>query len=293
MKRLGTIAAVFLTVFLMAALFAGCGVTTNKAESRLGDTSYDAADGDEALKEAANGASAPSVADRKIIKYLDFEVETKSFDRLIADIGTAVGQAGGYVESSEIAGNRYGRADNRTATLKLRVPKAKESDLSDFLAKNSNVVSQAVRTDDVTERYIDTQSRIKALTLEKETLEKLLKDAGGVADTLTVYEKLTDVIAELESYQGKLNKMDDLIDYTTITVCVNEVEKETETEKQGWWARTWSAFCENLADIGSGLSAVCSFMLAALPYWLLIGVIVFAVLLIVRLCKKKRNTAGK
>ena len=145
----------------------------------------------------------------------------------------------------------------------------------------------------MTERYIDTQSRIKALTLEKETLEKLLKDAGGVADTLTVYEKLTDVIAELESYQGKLNKMDDLIDYTTITICVNEVEKETETEKQGWWARTWSDFCENLADIGSGLSAVCSFMLAALPYWLLIGVIVFAVLLIVRLCKKKKNTAGK
>ena len=57
MKRLGTIAAVFLTVFLMAALFAGCGVTTNKAESRLGDTSYDAADGDVALKEALTARS--------------------------------------------------------------------------------------------------------------------------------------------------------------------------------------------------------------------------------------------
>ncbi|MCR4614814.1 MAG: DUF4349 domain-containing protein [Clostridiales bacterium] len=258
--------------------------------------SYDAASGGYYSEKNNSGISAKSntgtaellTSSRKIIEYVNLSVETKTFDKLIDDINAAVKQSGGYIEGSEVRGNSYYGAYSRTAEIKIRIPKTKQTDFSDFMAKNSNIVRRTVSTEDVTDRYIDTQSRIKALTLEKETLEKLLTQSDNVADTLTVYEKLTEVIAEIESYQGKLNQMDNLIDYTTFTVYIDEVERETNIEKQGWFSKTKDALLNNFSNLGTGLLNFLSFVIASLPYLILLAVIAVVVVLIIRRIKKKK-----
>lgn len=248
-------------------------------------------DADVASKGGAKASTSEQITDsRKIIEYVTLTVETRAFDKLIDSINATARKSGGYIESSEIGGNSYYGTDSRTAELKIRIPKAKQSDFLDFIAQNSNVVSRSVNTEDVTDRYIDTESRIKALTLEKETLEKLITQSSTVSDTLTVYERLTNVIAEIESYQGKLNQMDNLIEYTTFTVYIDEVERETNVEKQNWFTKTFKDLLNNFYDVGNGLLDVLSFVIAAIPYFILLGVIAGVVTLIIRRIRKKKQT---
>ena len=306
MKKITRICLSFLLFLSVITLFCSCGAgeiaeDISKSVNGKFDGATVAGNFEDQIEETAdisknNSAKAVKSTEsvsqnRKIIKYINLSVETKTFEKLIADINTAVEQSGGYIENSQIGGNSYYGNENRNAELKIRVPKSKESSFSDFVFENSNVVNKSVNTDDVTDSYIDTESRIKALKIEKETLEKLLKESKNVSDTLTVYEKLTDVIAEIESSQGRLNKMDNLIDYTTFTVNITEVEKETKVEKQSWFTKTFNGLLDNLSELGNGLLDLLSFVISSLPYWVLIGLLIIAIIWAIR--KKKKKAMNK
>ncbi|MBO4432546.1 MAG: DUF4349 domain-containing protein, partial [Clostridia bacterium] len=209
MKKFGRTCMLILSLLLVAVILCSCGQNAEygasaKRSALLGKSAADEAGMvDDTYEEAADVNLQSSqkttkvTKNRKIIEYVNLTVETKNFDKLLEDINSAVEKAGGYIENSQIGGNRYYYdSDTRTAELKIRIPKSKQSEFSDFIIKNSNVINKSVSSEDVTDSYIDTQSRIKALKIEKETLEKLLSDSKNVSDTMTVYEKLTDVIAE-------------------------------------------------------------------------------------------------
>ena len=301
MKKLVKTGLLIISLLAVAALLFGCGQTADNGAERkaggdyLSEAANDSDYGAPALNDSEKAATTAQqvTANRKIIEYIDLTVETKAFDKLIADINATVKKSGGYIESSEVGGNSYYDSDKRTAELKIRIPKSKQSDFSDFMAANSNVVNNTVSTEDVTDTYIDTQSRIKALTLEKETLEKLLTQSTTMSDTLTVYERLTNVIAEIESYQGRLNQLDNLVEYTTFTVSIEEVEKETNVVKQNWFVKTWNGLIDNFVSVGKGLLSFLSFMIVALPYWILIAVIPVAIILIIRGIKRRRAKRRK
>ena len=287
MLKFGKISLLIVLTVIVAVVFCSCGSLSEK------DAAVDSGDGYVSSAESLNDAQSPGNSkqlktDRKIIEYIDLSVETKTFDKLIDGINEAVKKSGGYIENSQIGGNSYYGSDSRSAQIIARIPKTNQSDFSDYISKNSNVVNSSVNTEDVTDNYIDTQSRIKALTLEKETLEKLLAKSENVSDTMAVYEKLTAVITEIESYQSKLNQMDNLIDYTTFTINISEVERVTQVEKQNWFVKTWNGLLNNFVSVGTGLLNFLSFMISALPYWILIGIIPLVIILIIRHFKKKR-----
>ena len=84
--------------------------------------------------------------------------------------------------------------------------------------------------------------------------------------------------------------MDNLIEYTTFTVYIDEVERETSVEKQNWFTKTFKDLLNNFSDVGNGLLDVLSFVIAAIPYFILLGVIAGVVTLIIRRIRKKKQT---
>lgn len=237
---------------------------------------------------ADTSTSAVLPSGRKLIRNAELGVETKSFD----DFHTAVLQKTavlqGYVESSETGA--FGTL--RYEHLVLRIPADSLDVFLTNVAELGTVTSQETSVQDVTDRYIDVKSRLAALETEQETLLALMKKADKLTDILEIQDRLTEVRGTLESYKAQLQSLDSQIDYSTVTMTVNEVERITPQETKGFFAEVRQNLSENLYAIGQGLRSFAIWFLSSLPYiliWLLvIGAAVLVVVLVHRRRRKKQ-----
>ena len=171
----------------------------------------------------------------------------------------------------------------------IRVPSEKSGEFSSYVSDNSTVTQREVRTEDVTLNYVDMESRIAALKIEKESLEKLLREAADLTDLFSIQERLTDVIYKIESYESQLRTYDNLIDYTTVTVYISEVERVAAAQDQSIWQEIGTNLSNNVQDIGAFFTALFVWLASALPYLAVLAVIAVIVILIVRRCQKHRK----
>jgi hypothetical protein len=122
---------------------------------------------------------------------------------------------GGYVVSSEMAD---GGGSDRTATLELRVPGGSFDRALDMLGRVGHVNSQDVQSQDVTQDYVDTTSRLRHDREVAARLELLLRRANTVGDTLDVQSHLDDVQQQIEVEQGRITYLGRLSALATIDV---------------------------------------------------------------------------
>ena len=237
------------------------------------DDSSDSSD----LSETANSG----LDVRKLIKDVSLTIQTKTFDDFMSGLQNEIDQYGGYVQKSNIAGNSYTSSSNRSATVVAKIPADKLDGFLSLVSSAGNVVSKTENVQDVTSNYIDTESHISALKTEQDSLLKLLEKADNLSDILSIQDRLTDVRTELESY-------DNLVAYSTVTMEIREVEQIKPAEKLGMWQEIGSNLTKNLTDIGHGFRSFFIWFVSALPYLLLIAVVVTAVILIIRKCAKKK-----
>ena len=295
------IVSICLVVFTMLGLLAGCGASKSEMDVNYGgamngiagdfmEDSYESNDvvSKEEISTESSGSGNESVStNRKIIERIYFSVQTKEFDTLMSKLEDEIKTLGGYIENSSVSGNSYEEKGNRRANLVIRVPSKKSADLTAFVSENSTVTNKEVNTEDVTLSYVDMQSRVKALTTEKETLERLLAGATSMADVIAIQDRLTDVIYEIESYESKLRTYDNLIEYTTVTIRISEVERVQVVEEQTMWQEIASDFKENMEDIGHGCKRLFIAIVGGFPYIVINGAIIFLAIIIIKKYIKK------
>ena len=80
------------------------------------------------------------------------------------------------------------------------------------------VQSNNLGSEDVSERSIDMQARLKSSLREEESLLSLLGRTSTVSEVLTIEWELTSVRLDIERFQGQLNFLERRIDLATITV---------------------------------------------------------------------------
>lgn len=246
-----------LIVAIILTLFA-CGVNTKNLKSltRVNETSaaYSAggvnsfamkqampmADIEEVVYEAdavlQNGTTATEVgADkngRKLIRRIDLNTETKSFDEMIKYINSQVEEFNGVIDSSYVdSGSIDAKNYRRNANFNIRIPAEKLDDFYLKLSEKLNVVFKQENVTDVTDNYDDTEAKVKSLRLEVNKLNELLTRATSVEDLIKVEDKLTEVRHELERYEKRKKNLDKQINYSTINLNVSEVKELSEVEE--------------------------------------------------------------
>lgn len=229
-------------------------------------------------------SSAGQFQDQKLIKTVTMEAETEDLDALLDQLEERIAQLGGYVENRNVYnGSAYAHYRYRSADLTIRIPAA---DLDAFVSQVegiSNIISVNESQDDVTLRYVDTQSRIEALKVEQERLLELLANAETMSDLLEIEKRLTEVRYDLESTTSQLRVLENLVSYATVELEISEVEVLTEVEEQTVWQRMGTGFTENLRDMGRGLTDLCVWAVTYSPQLLIFA---GAVCLIIWLCRR-------
>ena len=243
---------------------------------------------DLALEEKTNITT--DMSNRKLIKNLSMNLETKEFDSLINNLVKETEKSGGYIERSEIRGNSYNSHENRYATYVVRIPVDKLETFKGIIKNNGNILSSSEEIEDITSTYIDTESRITALRTEQESLLKLLEKAESLKDVFEIQSRLTEVRYELESFERQLRSYDNLVAYSTINIYIQEVDRETKSEDTNLWSEIKFNLNNNLYNIKSWFRSFVIGFVGGLPYLIIWGIIIsIAVIAFRKIYKRLKN----
>ncbi len=216
---------------------------------------------------------------RKWIITIDMNVETDDLDVLTADLDQKINSLGGYVEDQNIHnGSNYSSRRYRSASLTIRIPDEKVDQFTSEVSGLANVVSQNLRREDITLKYVATASRVTALETEEARLLELLAEADNMTDLLDIEARLTDVRYELENYASQLRLYDNQIDYATVYLYIEEVQEYTPVEEPTFFERIQNTFSDALEGLGDGIVNITVFLVGNSPYLLTLGILAVVVL---------------
>ena len=264
MKR--RILSLLLAALMVTALLTGCGGSSNTAadmaaprEEMKSEAAVEAPAANGSLytygQTADSAAAETGQTGQKLIKRVSMEAETEDLQALLPQVTGKVTELGGYIESQQLSnGSAYSSYRRQSVSLTIRIPADRLAEFTAQVEGLSHVVNYSESTEDVTLKYVDTESRVKALEVEQERLLELLEKAESLKDLLEIEDRLTDVRYELESYASQLRALDNKINYATISLNITQVKVYTEVEPLTVWQRISGGFKENLENIGESLT---------------------------------------
>jgi hypothetical protein len=150
--------------------------------------------------------------------------------------------------------------------------------------ETANVTNNQSTTENVTLKYIDAQSKIEALKIEQDRLYAILEKAETLDSIITLESRLSDIRYELENYESQLRVYDNEVQYSTVTMDIQEVERITPDtkEKPTFTSRIQNGFSDTIYNISEGFKNFVVWFIVNLPYLLIWGIIIFIIIIIVR-----------
>lgn len=260
---------------------------------------------DAAMEETGEGSGSKGVAEeagkqvaanRKLIKNVDMTVETEEFDVLNKKLTEKVEALGGYMEKAYVSGKSIQASydSTRSASYTARIPADRLNEFVTEVSNISNVLDKNESVDDVTLNYVDLESKKKTLEIEQERLTSLLEQADSIETIVALESRLTEIRYQLESMESQLRTYDNLVDYATVYLDVQEVERVTPAAPQSAMEKMTDGFVNSVYQIGRGMKNFVIGLVIVLPYLLLWGVIIFIFILIVKgIIKRNQKKAEK
>lgn len=258
----------------IAALLAACGdddiggVGGSNSSSDRPEAAATSAGG--ASKSLSDAAAAPSTGGGDTAPDLGSTVDRKIiFNSTLAlgvdDVGAAFSEAtrlarvnGGYIEQSNFANAADNGSDSRgSATLTIRVPADRYDDLLASLRTmpGAKVQREGAKSSEVTEQYIDLQSRLRNLQSTEAQYLKLLDQTKSINDILTVNDRLNSVRAQIEQIQGRVNALDKLTDLATVDVTLSAIVAAKSDGGSTSLGDVWQASWERSLVVARGFAA--------------------------------------
>jgi len=195
--------------------------------------------------------ASPYRANRLIIKNGEINLLVADTNRAIDQVTDIAVNSGGYVVSSRT----WEQDGFKFATLTLGVPVDQfEAVQRQLRALALNVMSDTASGQDVSEEFVDLQSRLVNLEATAARIREFLDQAKDVEEALQVNARLTEVENEIEQIKGRMNFLQDRAAFSTILVNL-EPQRPTPTPTPtptpvAWMPeKTFSAATGTLSDI--------------------------------------------
>ena len=289
MKKLLTL---LLPCILIASLFTACGSSSDhispepRSESvTSNEKGINDSDAGDTEGSANSNTDLDLLADKKIILNANIHMETKDFDVALDNLTQSVKHNGGYISSSSQHGDNY---SSKSGSIVVRIP---ADNYDAFIAQTGeigNITYREESIEDVTFQYVDVEARLKTLTQEEAQLHVILETAADLEGIIAIEARLSEVRYEIESFDANKRLLDDLIDYSTIDIYLDEVKEITETDTSfvprllNTVKSSWYSFVNIIEEI-----------FFALIFLLPLLVFVAICVLIILLCVKKSTKKSK
>ena len=294
-----------LSILLAAVMLTGCGGASKETaasapmavEEAAAEEYFSADMAEPEVAEMATGTvstnseiSGTAQVNRKLIRTFDVNIQTKEFDEVLSGIQSKVQELGGYIEHSSLdGGSAYYSNYNRYSSLTVRIPSDQLDQFIENVKESANVTYISESTEDITLQYVDVERRKIALETERDRLLELLEQASSVEDLITINSRLSEVRYQLESYASTLRTLDNQVDYSTVHINIDEVDRETKVEPKTFWEEVKDDFGDSVYGIGRDIRNFAIWFLGSSPYLVIWAVVIAAVIVMLKVIGKKKS----
>lgn len=218
---------------------------------------------------------------KKIIKDGKLGIKVSKLKEAKTNVDTLVRNLGGYYDKESLINNDY----STDYDLKIRVPSNKLEILIDKIEKGEGEVAyKEIDARDVTEEFIDLETRQLNKQKYLAQYQQLLKSAKSIKEILDIQEKIRGLEEEIESTTGRLKYLTDLVNYSTLELNISQKKdfKYTSEYRAGFFEKLKQSFSR-------GWYGFVDFFLFLISNWAIL--ILFSVLIYYWIKYRKRKKA--
>ena len=174
------------------------------------------------------GTAAPFIPgqDVKLIYTAYINLQTLDFEKAEKEFADLVEANEGYFESSYVdRGTYYSEGGHIYGSYTVRIPQKNYDVFLASVGETSHVVSINKNVTDIGMDYFDTETRLNTLRAKFDRLTELFNEATQMSDIISIESALADTQYEIDMYTSTLNRYDSLVDYSTVNVSIEQVER--------------------------------------------------------------------
>lgn len=225
--------------------------------------------------EGENDGSKSNLSERKLIKEAFLRFKTDEPKKIKQFISNILSVHKGYIESE----TSYKESDKTIYTMQIRVPSGKYEYILDKIEnKAGKLDSKEVKVKDVSDEYIDTETRLKNKKLLEAKYQELLKKANVISEIMEIEREINILREEIESVESRFKLLQSKINYSQIELNYYEMVS-TEVGFGGKLVQSFS----------NGWSNMLAFVILLMnlwPFFLIIIIVIFIVLYSLKKHKK-------
>ena len=234
------------------------------------------------MEEAAGDAEMAVAQESEVVAQESGAVTGQVFDRMVvktAELGVRAGDVRGSAEEARRVAERFGGevlssrvyagSGPVSADLVLSVPSGEfEAALEELRGLGDRVTTDTVEGQDVTEEFVDLESRERNLLAAETSLLALYDRAESVEDTLTVERELTNIRGQIEEVQGRIQYLERRTATSEIILHLEPIPHAPPPQKT--WSPSTVATRSWEASLGVLQAAATAFISAAVFCWWLV-----------------------
>jgi hypothetical protein len=217
------------------------------------------------MEEPSWGGDAAIPTERMIVRNGDISLMVEDVVNARDEIEQLAAGVGGWVVNSNI----YGEEEEMRGWISIRVPSDKfDQALAELRALAVRVTSESTSTQDITEEYVDLQSRLKNAEATEGQYLALLEQAEEVDDILSIYEALSRIRYEIEQIKGRMQYLEQTSAMSLISVSLTPAVSLGPLVSPGWSAsESLNAAIRGLTTFGQGLGTAFIWIGILSPIW--------------------------
>jgi hypothetical protein len=208
---------------------------------------------------------------RKIIRDGNMEIRVDDLEQGKTRIDTLVKKFRGYYSNES-----YNNADYaRGYSLGIRIPSDSFDDFISAVERGAGeVVFKNISSRDVTEEFIDLETRLDSKKNYLSRYAQLLKQAKTVKDILEIEEKTRAIEEEIESTEGRLKYLNNQVNFSTLTLQISK-KNDYNIYSHSNQGKFFDRLKISLVKGWFGLVSFILFVIRIWPFWIIAGSIFY------------------
>lgn len=294
-----------LIIALVASLLTACGSQSSSTADNRAVVEETYAAGAPAVDMAEGGMSkqlAPDMmpaepsgqipnTNRKIIKNANLGMEVvdvkDTYNKLLAFAQVHKGY--------ETGRNEYKSNDFLVLSATIRIDPTQLDAFIEYAGTVGELVNVQISSSDITESYYDAKTRLATMEKSLARYDEFMTRAQTIEEVLQVQAQINQITVEIESLKGMIRMWDSLLDESTITIEIRQVDDPVQIKKEiKWSALSWA---DMVYLMKSGLTRLTNVVVTTVQ-WLAIVIAVstpvwLIALIIILVIRRKRGKAKK